>query len=85
MTTVNKTLTDQLVLYTNRLFAKEAYNKALQTEVRNLQGKVKNLKYEIATLKIQVTMVTPAPLSSTEAYLSQIGKYKEKLTTPPGW
>ena len=39
--TVNNTLTEQVVLYKNRLSTKEAYNMSLQTAMRNLQGELK--------------------------------------------
>ena len=44
LTTMNTTLTEQVVLYTNCLSTKEADNEELQMSVRNLQGKVKNIK-----------------------------------------
>ena len=47
----NSTLTEQVVLYVNRLSTKEADNMALQNAMRNLQGELNNLKAEVASLK----------------------------------
>ena len=44
LVTANSTLTEQVVLYSNRLSTKEVDNMTLHTAVRNLQGKLKNLK-----------------------------------------
>ena len=47
----NSTITEKVVLYTNRLSTKEADTMALQTDMENLLGEVKNLKAKVATLK----------------------------------
>ena len=51
LATANSTLTEQVSLYSNRLYTKEADNMALQTAIKNLQGQVKNLKAWVANLK----------------------------------
>ena len=51
LVTANITLTEQVVLYSNRLSTKEVDNMTLHTAVRNLQGKLKKLKAEIQNFK----------------------------------
>ena len=54
LATANSTLTEQVSLYSNRFYAKEAENMALQTAIKNLQGEFSNLKAEVANLKNSV-------------------------------
>ena len=51
LTTSNGTLTEQVVMYANRLSTKEAENTAFQTAVRNLNRDLKTLKAEIQNFK----------------------------------
>ena len=51
LTTANITLTEQVVMYANRLSTNETDNMALQTYMSNLQGELKNLKMEVVSLK----------------------------------
>ena len=44
LTMDNSTLTEQVVLYANRLSTKEADNMTLHTAMKNFQGEVKKLK-----------------------------------------
>ena len=41
---------EQVVLYANRLYTKEADNVALQTAIKNLQGEFNNFKAEVENL-----------------------------------
>ena len=48
--TANRTLTEQVAMYLNRISTKEADNMALQTVMKNLQGEGNNLKVEVVSL-----------------------------------
>ena len=47
LTTANNTLTEQVLMYANRLSTKELDNMALQMYMSNLQEGLKNLKFEM--------------------------------------
>ena len=51
LTAANSTLTEQVVLYANRLSTKEADNIVMQMSMKNLQGGINNLKAKVACVK----------------------------------
>ena len=54
LTTPNRTLTEQVALYANRLSTKEADNIVMQISMKNLQGVINNLKAKVACVKKSV-------------------------------
>ena len=84
LTTANSALTEQVVLYTNRLSTKEVGNMALQTAMRNLQRELKNLRAEIYNLN------KSGHSGGADAAYKENGRMvprwenKDSPTTPPG-